>query len=498
MATRLTTACSAQLLIHAGLLSVMCIPCAVAGTPETIELTGIVRDFRQAHADFDVVPLGGNGHYAGNIDLTLGSEDRPAFVGGGFKLESQWRNSGGQPIAPHLYRPSGAEGGDTVSVVEDPILLDEPTVDTFDSSLGPYGGSNVGPAPTFDVGAPMPVLTEPTSLGPHVRNYIFDGAGTTTLDNDLHCDKFLIGNGHILTVSGSVTVLVEEEFTVQNYAKVEIMPGSSLALYVKKDATVQDSAEVNYNTANPSRLMIFNLGYLPFNLQNESHLYGQLQSPAAELLVQNNAHFYGRFIGELLHVKNEGGFHFDTNTGPTMCGDELADEAGAPGMVSNGAITSPDTFSEWYRDILGSNLSMHHSITLIRDDAGVYEYLDNAFYPADGRLLGNEGDVHNNYFTYTIRAEFVYEACTGQFIEFQGSDDAWLFVNGDLVLDLGGILPGTEQVIEVDRLGLQDGEFYELHFFFAQRQSLEAIFRLRTNIPLIGETTVATISGAFD
>ena len=53
---------------------------------ETIELSGVVRDFRRAHPDFDVATVDETGHYAGNVALTLPDDDRPDFVGGGFKV----------------------------------------------------------------------------------------------------------------------------------------------------------------------------------------------------------------------------------------------------------------------------------------------------------------------------------------------------------------------------------------------------------------------------
>ena len=38
--------------------------------PELVVLNGTVRDFKKDHEDFDVDPIDGNGHCAGNVALT--------------------------------------------------------------------------------------------------------------------------------------------------------------------------------------------------------------------------------------------------------------------------------------------------------------------------------------------------------------------------------------------------------------------------------------------
>ena len=54
-------------------------------------------------------------------------------------------------------------------------------------------------------------------------------------------------------------------------------------------------------------------------------------------------------------------------------------------------------------------------------------------------------------------------------------------------MDLGGMLAGVPQVVEMDRLGLTDGQTYDMRFFYARRQTTSARFSMRTNIDLIPE-----------
>ena len=480
-----------------GLLTLLTTQTLLAGPndpppPETIDLTGTVRDFQRSHVDFDVMPIGGPGHYAANVSLTLGGDEVPAFSGEGFKVADEWRNSSYQPIAPHLFASGGAG---VVELVEAPQIYDNPTIDTYDSSL-PYGGDNVGPPVSFVTGADMPVVDEPTGLPTWVEEWKVSGNGTTLLDYDIHCDKFEISNYHKVWVSGNVTILAEELFKVQNHTKLELLPGATLEIYVKKDAEIENNVDVNVYTTDPSRMLIYNLGVEEFILKNYVDVYARVIAPDGGLLIENNGDLFGSYTGKTFHIKNSGGFHVDT-LGTQMCGVMLNDTDGTAGLVSDAAVDSSGSFAQWYTDVLGVCWSLGHVITLIRDNAGIYEYLDDSFYPLDGLLFGNEGDLHNNFFTYAVEAQFEYSSCAGQFIEFMGADDFWLFIDGAMVIDLGGIAATIEQVIQLDRLGLQDGDQYTVSLFYAQRAAGASKFNLRTNIELWSDDIVA-VTSAFD
>ena len=80
-------------------VSAMSILLAVSNPPpDTIELTGTVRDFKErsggcgggdsgdGHPDFEVYPSKGFGQYCKNISTQLGSDGKPVFGGNGKKV----------------------------------------------------------------------------------------------------------------------------------------------------------------------------------------------------------------------------------------------------------------------------------------------------------------------------------------------------------------------------------------------------------------------------
>ncbi len=127
----------------------------------------------------------------------------------------------------------------------------------------------------------------------------------------------------------------------------------------------------------------------------------------------------------------------------------------------------------------------------------MYEINEPQFYPIDDMLFGNEGEEHNNFFTFQIVAGFVHDATADYQLMFLSDDDAWVFLNGKMIADLGGINGSAEQWVDLDRLNLVHGDYYEIHFYKADRSDASSRFHLVTNIPLT-TSQVPTLLAAWD
>jgi fibro-slime domain-containing protein len=171
--------------------------------------------------------------------------------------------------------------------------------------------------------------------------------------------------------------------------------------------------------------------------------------------------------------------------------------------VYAGAPTTPSThgaayFNEWYRDTppymptnmpitMPINMSTSLSIPLAPTpaDPSVYEFDDEAFFPIDGRLFGNEGQIHNYDFTVEFLAHFHYAG--GEIFRFSSDDDSWVFLNRKLALDLGGVHQNTGGSIDLDlqsqTLGIVKGGTYPLHLFYAERHVVGAVLRIDVPAP---------------
>jgi len=187
---------------------------------------------------------------------------------------------------------------------------------------------------------------------------------------------------------------------------------------------------------------------------------------------------------------------------------QTGDQDGSQGSASTGGIQSAESFNSWYRDTPGVNMSAPLTIRLWRQDDGTYVFDDKhddaysdlgGFFPLEDQMFGNPGGSpdRNFHFTFELHTEFTYDADGGQIFKFIGDDDVWVFIDGQLVIDLGGVHSAEEQYVDLNRLGLEDGENYELAFFFAERHRTQSNFRIQTNLALENQS-LPSVSAAFD
>lgn len=170
---------------------------------------------------------------------------------------------------------------------------------------------------------------------------------------------------------------------------------------------------------------------------------------------------------------------------------QVADTLGADGLpVWNGpakpGFTSEENFNQWYRDVSGVNQSVAFNLDLVDNGSGTFTYSNSSFFPLDGQLFGNEGRSHNYHFTLQLAGDFAFS--DGDNFNFTGDDDLWVFVDGKLMMDIGGVHGPTSRSFnstDLTNKGLVAGQQYRMDIFFAERHTSQSNFNITSSFNLV-------------
>ena len=115
-------------------------------------------------------------------------------------------------------------------------------------------------------------------------------------------------------------------------------------------------------------------------------------------------------------------------------------------------------------------------------------------WSVDGYVNLNDGrgwvkDTCNHNYSYSMMVSASFKYVKGQYFEFRGDDDVWVFINNKLVVDIGGVHEKVEGAVDLDSLGLKEGREYPFHIFYAERNATGSNFKMRTSINLQKQNT---------
>lgn len=150
----------------------------------------------------------------------------------------------------------------------------------------------------------------------------------------------------------------------------------------------------------------------------------------------------------------------------------------------------------------GNNSQTNSAIGEFRTTPGqmfVVDRVTKEFPNPDGYRLYSGADqydtthYHNYHYTIRTHSRFVYKKGRHQKFYFNGDDDVYVFVNGQLAMDIGGAHEQEEGEVDLDalnasgKLTLPDGQPVDFDFFYMERHTTQSNFYARMNFELAND-----------
>ncbi len=150
------------------------------------------------------------------------------------------------------------------------------------------------------------------------------------------------------------------------------------------------------------------------------------------------------------------------------------------------SIKDDISFAQWFTNVPGKNFGIHYPMSLVGPNSDGYYgfYVPEDFFPIDGKGFGNENEKHNYFFTLEYETKFNYDPAK-RTIKVKSDDDLWIFIDGKLVVDLGGVHEAgdykTITIPDTFFAGKSKGDPCTFKLFFAERKIVQSALAFGAN-----------------
>jgi prolyl oligopeptidase PreP (S9A serine peptidase family) len=177
-----------------------------------------------------------------------------------------------------------------------------------------YLGSNgqiTGAKTAMPQAMALPTLTAPTGLGASTGNLTYASNQQATVSGNLHVNNLKLSSNSKMKISGNVTILAEGYLSISSNSGIEVLPNSTLKMYVKGAMTFSSNAATAIDGTNLSSATFYNLGTNTVSLSSNAVVKGVIVSPTAPVSLSSNAQVFGAVMASQLNLSSNAAVHED-------------------------------------------------------------------------------------------------------------------------------------------------------------------------------------------
>ena len=158
-----------------------------------------------------------------------------------------------------------------------------------------------------------------------------------TISSNRHFDKMELNGNTRVTISGNVSIRVNKKFIVTGDAWLVLAPGAKLTLYVGESININGASKVNADNSDPSRLVIYGRGTgYEHVMTGNVRVHAIVDSPTSKLKVEGSSELFGAYMGTELLVNGNSRMHVDTNPAIATANPRLPTGSGGGGGGGSG------------------------------------------------------------------------------------------------------------------------------------------------------------------
>lgn len=243
------------------------------------------------------------------------------------------------------------------------ILLNNAMTDSYNSSLGLYGGSNIsangnvgtnsgaandvslgnnatvngnastGPGGTVQLSnnaevtgsithannTTIPSVTIPSSLSslPNAGAINISNGGSQAIPSgSYNYSSISMANNATLTINGTVNLYLSSTssaISMGNNCNIVVSAGAKLTVYVKGALSIANNSSLNNVSKIPANFQLYSSysGSNGVQISNNGNFYGSVYAPDTDVILANNTDSFGSFVGKTVDLSNNSDIHYD-------------------------------------------------------------------------------------------------------------------------------------------------------------------------------------------